>query len=195
MTRAYSPQLVFSGEATSFAMRGSVCKVQLKAGGRAFGQTLPRVVVKPGCNACLFDPSCGLSRSAWEFSANVVEYHPGFPYLLELSGLAKVGGGSVPSSAQWFAGGAVKIGTGDAVEFLPVMQSTAVSGGAFSILLPGEPRVIPSGSIRLWPGCDGSYATCSTKFSNRSRFYAFPFMPIANPSLVKLSPAVNGGKK
>ena len=51
---------------------------------------------------------------------------------------------------------------------------------------------------------DGRFETCqawhatnnpSGKFGNRLNFGGHPFVPVANPSLVKVSEAVGGGKK
>lgn len=57
----------------------------------------------------------------------------------------------------------------------------------------------------LYPGCDGRWETCGShhattnpdgRFDNRLNFGGHPFMPgAANPSLVKVSESVGGGKK
>jgi hypothetical protein len=63
--------------------------------------------------------------------------------------------------------------------------------------LPGDPRpFLRTGqAVGIFPGCDGRFETCESKFNNRENFGGHPFVPAANPSLVKLSSAINGGKK
>jgi hypothetical protein len=36
-------------------------------------------------------------------------------------------------------------------------------------------------AVTIYPGCDGSYATCLNKFANLKNFFGFPFMPNKNP--------------
>jgi len=114
-----------------------------------------------------------------------------------LTGLAKTGGGAIPSAAQWFGGGEIEIGVGANARRLPVLQSSGVSGGALTVTLGRDPFPLPvaAETVKLWPGCDGGFITCAVKFGNRGNFGGHPFMPVGNPSLIKLSTAVAGGKK
>jgi hypothetical protein len=58
--------------------------------------------------------------------------------------------------------------------------------------------------VTLFPGCDGRWESCGAhdyggnpdgKFNNRLNFGGHPYMPVGNPSLVKVSASVGGGKK
>ena len=195
--RAYSPLLVYTGEAASFNVRGSTCRIKLVPGGRVFERLFPRFLVQHGCNHSLFSTGCGLLESAWAFSATVLSYVFGYPHTLTIQSLARIAGGAVPSAAQWFAGGRIEIGTGAATQRFPILQSGAVSGGVLTITLPRNPSPVPSpgAAVKLYPGCDGGFSTCTAKFSNTVNFGGHPWMPVSNPSLVKLSSAAAGGKK
>ena len=42
----------------------------------------------------------------------------------------------------------------------------------------------PSGTVTLYPGCDGDIETCEDKFSNLDNFLGFPYVPEDNPTKV-----------
>lgn len=43
------------------------------------------------------------------------------------------------------------------------------------------PGLIAGSSVTLYPGCDRTYATCNTTFSNAARHMGFPLIPTRNP--------------
>ena len=191
---AYSPEVAFTGEVVSVAVRGSVLDASCVPGGTVFDRRVPRFRVQPGCNHGLFSVGCGLLESNWTFSATVrTPGTPGWPYEFELESLARVSGPTPVYSADWFAGGWLKIG----VQRFPILRSTNPSSGVLTVTLSADPTPFPvvGQSVNLFPGCDLRRETCAGKFSNYLNFGGHPFIPLSNPSLVKLSTAVAGGKK
>jgi hypothetical protein len=69
--------------------------------------------------------------------------------------------------------------------------------GALTVTIARDPATLPAAgaSVALYPGCDGVFSTCSAKFVNQLNFGGHPFLPATNPSLVKMSSNVGGGKK
>jgi hypothetical protein len=155
--------------------------------------------LQPGCNHVLFSPGCSLDATDWQFNAVVAAAGaPGWPFEFALSGLVRADGGTLPTFApDWFAGGWIRIGLGGASRSVPIVRSSSVSGGSVTVTLSRDPSPFPEVGIAvsLWPGCDGIASTCQEKFANWQNFGGHPHRPIANPSLVRVSSSVAGGKK
>jgi hypothetical protein len=195
---AYSPSVLFTGEVQSLSVKGSVFKAKLVPGGLVFSRKIPNFLIQPGCNHGLFSVGCGLSQAAYEFTASVSDPGtPGYPYTFTLSGLARTAGGALPTLAEHYAGGWIEFGSGGTLERLPILRSSSVSAGVLTVTLSRDPIVFPSVSapVKLWPGCDGRWDTCRSKFGNGVNFGGHPLMPVGNPSLLKISTGVAGGKK
>ena len=202
-----SARVLYRGEAVTASVRGRVIKVRCQAGGSIFGRQVPRFRVQTGCNHTLFDVGCGLAKGDWKFTATVANPGtPGFPFEFGLEGLARVTGPAPAFFVHWFAGGWIEFGSGATWCRRPILRSTTIAGGALTVTLSRDPVEFPEAGdpVVLYPGCDGRFETCqawhatnnpSGKFGNRLNFGGHPFVPVANPSLVKVSEAVGGGKK
>lgn len=189
-----SERVLFSGETVEASVRGKVISATCRTGSVAFDQMVPRVRVQAGCNNTLIDVGCGLLRANWEFSATVDSPgSAGWPFTLSLSGLARVTG-PVPTYAfDFFAGGWIQLGA----DRVAVRASTVAVGGSLILTLGRDPEPFPAGgeTVVLYPGCDGRRETCLARFGNYENFLGHPFIPVSNPSLIKLSSAAAGGKK
>lgn len=189
-----NPVTLFAGELSSVSRTGLTLSLPCSPWGRLLDRPLPRVRVQPTCNNVLFDPGCALSKGDWAHSATMGNPGPsGFPFTFPVSGLVRIVGAAPTYSADWFAGGWVEIG----FDRIAIRASTNPSAGALTLTLARDPRPYPfaGSTVYLYPGCDGRIETCADKFANRDNFLGHPFVPAANPSLVKLSTAFNGGKK
>jgi len=189
---------IFSGDILSAATRGSRISAKAVTGGTVFDRLFPRMRLQIGCNHSVFSPGCTLATSSWKFSA-VID-NPGtagFPFTFDLNSVVKVGGGTPTFTAGYFAGGWVEFGSGANTVKRQILNSTVVSGGVMTLTLNRDPVVFPTAgnSIYLYPGCDSAFATCTAKFANNLNFGGMPFVPAANPSLVKLQANAGGGKK
>jgi len=50
--------------------------------------------------------------------------------------------------------------------------------------------------VALYPGYDGQAVTAQTKFNNyQQNFGGFPFMPVGNPTVLRITQPTGGGKK
>ena len=79
-----------------------------------------------------------------------------------------------------------------------VSDSTAVVAGQLTMYLSTPFTNAPSVGdvVNLFPGYDGQAATAATKFSNyQQKFGGFPFMPIGNPTVLRITQPTGGGKK
>lgn len=190
--------VVFTGEITSCSVRGSRITAKAVSAGTVFDRLYPRFRMQVGCNHALFSTGCGLTKSDWKFTGTIASpLTPGYPFAINLTSLTRVTGTMPTITAGWFGGGWVEFGTGSSMVTRAILTNTAASGGALQLSLARDPYPFPSvgGTVALYPGCDGAFATCSAKFVNQLNFGGHPFMPPSNPSLVKVSKNIGGSKK
>lgn len=189
---------LFTGDVTSVSVRGSRLTAKATTAGSVFDRMFPRFRLQPGCNHALFSTGCGLASANWRFTATLTNPGtPGYPFTFDLGSLARAIGTMPTITAGWFAGGWIEFGAGASMVRRAILDSTAPVSGALTVTLARDPSPFPSvgASVALYPGCDGAFATCSAKFANQLNFGGHPFMPPSNPSLVKLSASLGGGKK
>lgn len=195
---ANNQTVLFTGDIIGIAVRGSRLTAKAVSAGTVFDRVYPRFRMQVGCNHALFSTGCGLSKTAWEFTASVLNPgSPGYPFTFDLFNLARTIGTVPTIGAGWFAGGWAEFGTGSNLSRRAILDNTANSGGLITLTLARDPSPFPSafGAVKLYPGCDGSKTTCNDKFANYVNFGGHPFLPPTNPSLVKMSQNVGGGKK
>jgi len=188
---------VFTGEIGRTSLRGSVITAQCRPVGDRLETPMPRWLRGPSCAATLFHDGCNLSLSEWRWTARIAgEVTSDWPFLLPLAGLTPAGSVEL-HQADAFAGGWVEWGSGIDLQQRPIVASSAVAAGGLVLTL-GRPffgQPLSGDAVALVPGCDLQASTCQTKFRNYQNFRGHPFVPAANPTLVKRSDGASGGKK
>lgn len=195
---ASNGSVLFTGDVVSVSVRGSVITAKAVSAGTVFDRIFPRFRLQPGCNHALFSVGCGLSQAAWQFTGTVNGTPtPGYPFAMPVTGLTRTTGAMPTITAGWFAGGWIEFGSGSSTVRRSILANTAAVSGALTLTLNRDPVPFPSASaaVVIYPGCDGSRTTCADKFANFVNFGGHPYLPPANPSLVKLSQNLGGGKK
>lgn len=190
--------VVFVGDVSNVQVRGSKLTARCVSAGSVFDRIFPRFRMQPGCNHALFSTGCGLAAADWRFTASISGTPvAGYPFAINLASLARAVGSMPTITAGWFAGGWIEFGAGASLCRRAILNSTAPVSGALTVNLARDPSPIPAAgsAVSLYPGCDGAKATCADKFANYVNFGGHPFMPPSNPSLVKMSQNMGGGKK
>ncbi len=215
--------VLFTGEVTNPRVRGKKLLATLVPGGVDFDQQVPRFLLGPLCNhlvganpggGFLMSYGCGLLKTAWGFTAEVVGPVSGdHPFELSLDTLTGVGASAAAALAagavfeNWFAGAILEVGSGSGIQRRRVLTSTEPSGGALTVTLnqwfTTDPTV--GAVVTLYPQCDGRRETCGAhdpdtnpegKFDNDDAFGGHPFIPHGNPSAHDATDlTVAGGKK
>jgi hypothetical protein len=100
-------------------------------------------------------------------------------------------------AAGYFAFGRIWCGSAGTYQSRSIYNSTATSAGNVTLTIDAPlDGVSVSGSVSFSPGCGKTVDDCTTKFDNYIRFGASPFIPVGNPSLVKVvQNTTSGGKK
>lgn len=126
---------------------------------------VPRFMFQARCNYQLFAPgTCRINQAAYVKSATVVSIAGRVVTVTSatLDGLP----------AGWFAEGRFESGTGPEFERRTILSSTATDGSHRIVLVLNYDLNFTgtSDAAKLYPGCDGTIATCASKFSNRANF-------------------------
>jgi len=191
-------QVLFTGDVVSVAVNGSRLTAKAVSAGTVFDRQYPRFRMQVGCNHSLFSVGCGLLTSNWKFTGTITNPGTaGFPFEFVLGSIARVVGVLPTISAGWFSGGWIEIGSGASMVRRAIINNTALSAGSLTVTLSRDPTPFPAAgtTVALYPGCDGAFNTCSSKFSNALNFGGHPFLPPSNPSMFRVSKNIGGGKK
>lgn len=147
------------------------------------GQTIflqgsfPRNYVLPQCNHALFDSGCTLLKSSFAVNDAV-----------DSATSTTVTAASLTQASGYFALGYVTFTSGALNGLTRLVKS--FSGGVLTLLYP-LPSVPNAGdTFTVYPGCDKTQNTCSTKFSNTAHFRGFPYVP--TPEVLELGSAGQG---
>lgn len=195
--RVNAVDTVFTGEIGRTRLRGSVMTARCRPVGDRLETPMPRWLRGPTCAATLFHDGCNLTLTDWRWTARIAgEVTSDWPFLLPLDGLTPPGSVELHQVGA-FAGGWVEWGSGIDLQRRPIVVSSAVAAGGVVLTLGrafiGQP--LSGDAVTLVPGCDLQATTCQTKFRNYQNFRGHPFVPAANPTLVKRSDGASGGKK
>jgi uncharacterized phage protein (TIGR02218 family) len=196
-TAAVNAVVVYTGEITTASPKGNRTSAKTVSGGTLFDRMIPRVRFQRNCNNSLFDAGCALDQSDWQWTATILD--PAFgDFEIEVNNLTDPAGYAGPAVGQnFYSLGWVEIGSGANWQARAVLLNSVPAAGVLSLTLDRDLDPAPSigDSILIIPGCPGDAATCAAKFNNYLNFLGHPFMPFANPSLVKPSQTSSGGKK
>lgn len=196
------PQILFTGDVVSVSVKGSRLTAKAVSGGTVFDRQYPRFRLQVGCNHSLFSVGCGLSSQDWKFTGifgNLLT--KGYPFSFPIVGLTRVSGAFPTIGSGYFAGGWIETGSGASMVRRAIIDSEAAVQifTSWSVVVKLSRELVPfpiSGqSVTIYPGCDGAFATCSSKFSNALNFGGHPFLPPSNPSMFRVSKNIGGGKK
>jgi uncharacterized phage protein (TIGR02218 family) len=184
----------FAGEVGTCDSEPPFISVDCASMSSIFERTIPRRLYQANCNWVLFESNCGLDIAAWTWTAAVVSYNASTSTLI-VGTITSSNGATL--AAHFFFAGYVQITTAGVKQSRMVSDNLAISGGQVTLYLAQPLLNAPSAGdvVKMFPGCDGQRTTCNTKFSNYSRFGGFPFMPVGNPSVLRVNTNQGGGGK
>lgn len=170
------------GDVASVRRHGETAEVTVSQIGYLTQLAFPRLTFQGTCNHAVYDPYCGVDKSAFTFTGTV-------------SGILAAGavGGSpdgpgiqftvASSPAEFGTAGYFSVGylvAGGDIAF--VISHTVASGTALLVLLgPVPPALILGASVLCVAGCDRSKGTCIAKFNNLKNYLGFDLMPTRDP--------------
>jgi uncharacterized phage protein (TIGR02218 family) len=127
---------------------------------------VPREVYQPGCTNTLYDSACGKDRTALTVSSTTSS---------ATDATRTVFSHSLAQAAGYFDLGVVRFTSG---ANNGVARTVKIhSGSQITVLNPFPVAVANGDAFSIYPGCDKTQATCTTKFSNLARFRGHPYVP------------------
>ncbi|MTI17053.1 DUF2163 domain-containing protein [Rhodobacteraceae bacterium RKSG542] len=125
------------------------------------------------CSALLGDGQCTVDLSA------VPNRYVGQVFEKQSNAVEVVVSNAQEAPANWFASGLLEIIDGEGAGAKLQIASSRLAGGKhlISLWLPSPFELQQGQSAALIAGCDKSWGTCASKFSNTVNFRGFPHMP------------------
>ncbi len=176
------PQMLFTGMIEKARANGERVRLTAAAFGGALARRVPRFQWSITCNHTLFSHGCARRRPLAMVPSNFMasaqfEDQWSDPKLI----LKEVQYPGTPPPHHYYAGGWVETGTGSNRQVREILESWTLSAeGQLHLLLarPIRTEELEAGQLfQIYPGCDGKYSTCGSKFGNSENFGGFPFMP------------------
>jgi hypothetical protein len=189
----------FAGEVGEVSPDGPIISATCMSLNWMFDRTSARRLYQNNDNWNLFETANGLTASDWMWNALVVGYNAATCALAIGTISANNAGlnGGTSLVANYFAAGYVSVTTAGASQYRMVSQSAAESGGQIIVQLASPLNVTPNvgDAVQIYAGYDGQYETAISKFNNGANFGGFPFIPVGNPFVLKITQNPGGGKK
>jgi uncharacterized phage protein (TIGR02218 family) len=186
LTRAYAPNFAAmystgpTGAIVRFAGRmgeitsagGTQIQFNVDSWTILLDANMPKNVCQQACMHTLYDSGCTLSKATFAVSG-------------------AVSGTPSPSSFQtgltqaddYFSLGMVLFTSGPNNGQLRTVRSYAHTSGVVNVVLPFPFAPVAGNTFTIYPGCDLSQATCTTKFSNLAHYKATPFIPAVETAI------------
>jgi uncharacterized phage protein (TIGR02218 family) len=157
--------LLWKGEVLSFSVAGRTAKARVPSiFSAALSSDCPTVFYQNPCNHVLFDARCKVSRASFSTSTTVLD---------AAQTNATVVDDGFPDN--FLAGGEmVNSRNGERRMIVDNQVNLITINFAFVDLRVGD-------SVTLTAGCDHSWTTCRSKFSNGDNYGGDPFIPSENP--------------
>jgi uncharacterized phage protein (TIGR02218 family) len=155
--------ILFAGWVMKVGFRDLIAHATCEASSMILNHETPRIVYQAYCNHELFDGGCGLNYLDYQVSATVT-----------------VSGATLSSATfdtyddGYFAVGRCRFGNDERL-------ITSHSGTDIELHMPFGDTLITGEEVYVYPGCDGSPATCKAFNNFDDHFLGFPYIPSKNP--------------
>lgn len=155
--------LLWKGQVLSWTVEGRIAKLKVpNLFAYVLDQPCPPIRYQAPCNHVLYDEFCGVDDTSFSETTNV----------------DTISGTTVVLDAVTFADGACN--GGEMIIGAERRMIVSNTGTTFTIKSPFA-FAAASDPVTIRQGCDHSFATCKSKFSNGDRYGGFPLVPSRNP--------------
>lgn len=123
------------------------------------------------CPHMLYSTACGVNRELYDLTGTVSA----------ITGTTISLGGVSAFAADYFSGGYIEY-TNSTLGTVERRMIRSHPGSSDSVVLVSPVVGLTiGGTAKLFPGCDHSISTCSSKFNNVNNYGGFPYTPFKNP--------------
>lgn len=155
----------FAGRGSPTQYEGGSLTLQVKSELERLLTQAPREVYQPTCLNTVYDAACGKPRSSMRVTGTVAS-----------SANRSTISTALGQAAGFFDKGLLRFTGGDNAGVARTVRGFV--GGIFTVALPLPRDIAPGDAFEAYPGCDGTLATCTSKFANAARFRGQPFIPV-----------------
>ena len=160
----------FAGTVAGVEPQGPNLKLRCKSALEALGVfQLPRFLLQPQCGNALYDVNCGISKAGKTLSGTVSS--------ATKTTVTTATAGITAKAAGYFDLGMIVFTSGALGLKRFAVSAGGWDGSTFKLALPMSVAPSAGDTFNVYPGCDRSYATCNTKYSNLAQFRGFAKMP------------------
>lgn len=156
---------MFSGRVSQISGSRHELQVSVKSDLELLNVKLPRNIYTPNCSLNVYSPGCGANRAAVTVTGSVAGVTSPRSAFTTVLGQAD----------GYFDLGTLTFTSGPNAGVSRTVQ--AFVDGAFRFALAFPADIQPGHAFSVFPGCDKTMATCSSRFSNIVHFRGFPFVP------------------
>jgi uncharacterized phage protein (TIGR02218 family) len=157
--------VIWKGIVSGFSVSGHLAEIRVPSiFSVAMRGEVPSVYYQAPCNNVLYDGRCGLTKSSYQQDTTIVS----------------VNENTVEVADDGFADDYLQAGE---IYNLTRGERRLITSNVANVLTINFPfyNAQAGDSVSLFAGCDHSWSTCKSKFSNGDNFNGFPFMPGDNP--------------
>jgi uncharacterized phage protein (TIGR02218 family) len=161
---------LFSGRVSDTTTDSITAKVAVRSFMELLNTPLPRNLYQPACGYSLYDTGCGVVRATHAVNSAVGS-----------GSTRQVINCALAQTAGHFDIGELVFTAGQNLGVIRTVKTYAP--GVVSLAYPLPKAVTVGDTFTIYPGCDKRVATCDTKFGNKARFRATPFVPVPETAL------------
>jgi uncharacterized phage protein (TIGR02218 family) len=159
---------IWSGRILSVIFEGVAARMQMEPIFTSIRRIGLRRLYQRQCPHVLYGPACKVNQTAVRVDGTAAS----------ISGLVVNVSAASALGVGWFAGGYIEYTVEGGV---PERRFITDHSGA-ALTLSAAPYGLAAGAaVKVFPGCDHSISTCSTKFSNTANYGGFAYFPLKNP--------------
>lgn len=156
---------IWKGIVTNFSVTGRVCRIRVPSiFSVVLRGELPNVYYQNPCNHVLYDTRCALTAASFKTTSTITD----------------IDGNVVTVAADGVADGYL---TGGEIVDTTQNERRLIISNISDVITLNFPfyGAEVGDTVEMYAGCDHSYETCGTKFSNQENYGGFPFIPGTNP--------------
>lgn len=161
--------LAFAGKSAEVDVGRSTITFTVNSHLEILNKPMPRNLFQPGCSNTLFDGVCALVKSSYAMAGTVLG--GGSKTTFTTTGLT--------AAAGYYTMGVVVFNSGHNTTFSRTVKLHTKSGttSTITVLNPLPANIGAGDTFTIYPGCDKTKGTCSSKFNNLANFRGYPYIP------------------
>jgi uncharacterized phage protein (TIGR02218 family) len=133
---------------------------------------LPRNILQPTCIHTLFDSGCSLNKSSFAVNGTVQAGSTVNKLITNLT-----------QADSYFDNGQLVFNSGANSGHVVAVKQYLNAGGTVYFMVPLSALPSAGDTFTVYPGCDKTQATCTSKFSNLANFGGFPYVPVPETAI------------